>query len=82
MQWTLRIRLATEHQISIRISNAHHSAQTVKSRYTSGLGHLLSIQQQVTIAAHAPRPLLRLVLPDGRVVVQGKTEMVVDQVLA
>lgn len=49
---------------------------------TSGFGHLLSIEEQVAIASHALRPLLRSILPDGGVVVQGKAEVVVDQVLA
>ena len=49
---------------------------------TSGFGHLLSIQHEVTVAAHAFGPLVRSVLPDGGVVVQGKAQVVVDQVLA
>ena len=62
----------------MRVSEHHNS----EKRCTGGLGHLLSIQQQVAVATHAARPLLRLVLPDGCVVVQGETEVVVDQVLA
>lgn len=49
---------------------------------TSGLGHLLPIEKQVAIASHALGPLLWGILPDGGVVVQGKAEVVVDQVLA
>ena len=49
---------------------------------TCGLGHLLAIEQQVSVAAHALRPFGLVLLPDGCVVIQGKAEMVVDQVLA
>lgn len=53
-----------------------------EGEYTSGLGHLLSIQHEMPIAAHALGPLVRGTLPDGRVVVQSKAQMVVDQILA
>ena len=36
----------------------------------------------MTIAAHALGPLVWGILPDGCVVVQGKAQMVVDQILA
>lgn len=50
--------------------------------YTSGFGHLVSIEHEMAIAAHALRPLVWSILPDGRVVVQGKAQVVVDQILA
>ena len=49
---------------------------------TSGFGHLLSIQHEMAVAAHALWPLVGGILPDGCVVVQAETQMVVDQVLA
>ena len=36
----------------------------------------------MAVAAHALRPLVRLALPNGCVIVQGKAQMVVDEVLA
>lgn len=48
---------------------------------TSGLGHLVSIEHQVTIAAHTPGPFLWSLLPNGGVVVQSKAQVVVDEVL-
>ena len=50
--------------------------------YTSGFGHLLSVEHEMAIAAHAFGPLIRSVFPDGGVVVQAEAQMVVDQILA
>ncbi len=36
----------------------------------------------MAVTAHALGPLVRLPLPNGCVIVQGKAEMVVDEVLA
>ncbi len=60
----------------------HAIAAARKKKPTSGFGHLLSIQQEMAVTAHALGPLVGLSLPNGCVVVQGKAEMVVDQVLA
>ena len=49
---------------------------------TSALGHLLAVEHQVAVAAHAARPQLRLVSPDGAVVEDGEAEVVAHQVLA
>ena len=49
---------------------------------TSGLGHLLSIEKQVTVATHAFGPPMRRILPNCGVVIQRKAQVVVDQVLA
>ena len=59
-----------------------HVIAAASEQPTSGLGHLFSIQQEMAITAHALGPLVRLSLPNGCVIVQGKAQMVVDEVLA
>ena len=60
----------------------HAIAVARKKKPTSGFGHFLSIQQEMAVTAHALGPLVGLSLPNGCVIVQGKAQMVVDQVLA
>ncbi len=51
-------------------------------KLTCGLGHLLSIQQEVAVGADGAWPFAGVILPDRCVVVQREAQMIVDQVLA
>lgn len=59
-----------------------HAIGAASEQATSGLGHLFSVQQEMAVAAHALGPPLGLPLPYGCVIVQGKAQVVVDEVLA
>ena len=47
-----------------------------------GLGHLLAVEEQVPVGAKAARPLALVPLPNRGVIVYGKREVVLDEVLA
>eukprot|EP00760_Papus_ankaliazontas_P003200 PhM_4_TR11492/c0_g1_i1/m.5952 len=53
-----------------------------RAEVAKGLGHLLLLDENVTIAVDALGPLRRVVLPDGGVVVQEHCQVVLDQILA
>lgn len=56
--------------------------QTRQAFCTCLFGHLLGIEQEVAVGAHGSGPLALVRGPDGCVVVQGKGQMVVYQVLS
>ena len=80
----LQLQTATYQQPSLcqYMQKCQQKSLQKMKKQTSGLGHLFSVQQQMAVAAHALGPLVRLSLPNGCVIVQGKAQMVVDEVLA